>query len=327
MRTLRILQESWPIRGGFTISRGAKHEAQVVVAHITDGHHTGRGECVPYARYGESINQVTQQIEALGGRIAQGMTRAQLQDACPPGAARNALDCALWDLEAKLAGRPVWELAGLAAPQSCVTAYTLSLDTPAAMGAAASQAAQFPVLKIKLGADAILESVAAVHAGAPNAKLIADANEAWNMDILRAVITRLHELNVVLIEQPLPAGNDEALAGISWPVPLCADESSHGISNLAYIRERYSHINIKLDKAGGLSEALALARAASGMGLGLMIGCMVGTSLAMAPAVLLAGLAEYVDLDGPLLLEEDRPGGLRFDPGGVLHPPSPALWG
>ncbi len=328
MRHLHLAQENWPIRGSFTISRGAKREAQVVVASIAEGAHTGRGECVPYGRYGESIASVLAQMDALQSPIAAGMTRAQLQDACPAGAARNALDCALWDLEAKQRGVPVWKLAGLiAAPGPCVTAYTLSLDTPEAMAAAAANAAQFPVLKLKLGAADVIECVRAVHQAAPQAKLIIDANEAWDLALLQEVSPRLKALNAVLIEQPLPAGADDALAGYEWPVPLCADESCHEIAGLAQLRGRYGLINIKLDKTGGLTGALALAQAARTQGFGIMVGCMVSTSLAMAPALLLAGLADFVDLDGPLLLQQDRAGGLRSAPGGILYPPDPALWG
>jgi len=327
MRSLRLDQENWPIRGGFAISRGSKRQAQVVVASISEGGAVGRGECVPYARYGESIASVVAQIEAVRSRIETGMGRAELQNAMPPGAARNALDCALWDLEAKLTGEPVWKLAGLEAPRPCTTAYTISLDTPAAMGAAAAKAAQFPLLKLKLGTDLVIETVSEVHANAPDAKLIVDANEAWDVELLKRVSPRLKQLNVALIEQPLPSDKDAALAGINWPVPLCADESCHGVDGLAQLRGRYGLVNIKLDKTGGLTAALELARAAQVMRLGIMVGCMVGTSLAMAPAVLLAGLAQYVDLDGPLLLERDRAEGLKFGPGGVLHPPGPALWG
>lgn len=327
MRTLQINPESWPIRGGFSISRGAKHAAQVVVVTISDGAHSGRGECVPYARYGESINGVVTQIEALAPRIAQGMQRTELSATCPAGAARNAIDCALWDLEARQSGRPVWRLAGLAEPKPCITAYTLSLDTPAAMAAAAARAAQYSILKLKLGAGAVIETIAAVRAAAPAARLIIDANEAWDMALLREVSPHLAALNVALIEQPLPADADQALAGETWPAPLCADESCHDTGSLAHLRGRYSHINIKLDKTGGLTEAIALAHAARAGGFKIMVGCMVGTSLGMAPAMLLAGLAEYVDLDGPLLLQQDRAAGLRNGPGGVLYPAEPELWG
>jgi L-alanine-DL-glutamate epimerase-like enolase superfamily enzyme len=327
MRCLAIIEESWPIRGSFTISRGAKREAQVVVAQISEGGHSGRGECVPYGRYGETVASVRLQMEALTPEIEAGMSRTDLQRACPAGAARNALDCALWDLEAKQASTPVWQLAGLAPPRPCITAYTLSLDAPEAMAHAAARATEFPVLKLKLGAQAVVETIEAVHRAVPDAKLIVDANEAWDLPLLQQVSPRLKELNVVLIEQPLPAGMDDPLAGRDWPVPLCADESCHEAGGLASLRARYRLINIKLDKTGGLTGALALARAAKEMGFGIMVGCMVSTSLAMAPAMLLAGLADYVDLDGPLLLQRDREGGLRSETGGVLHPPEPALWG
>lgn len=327
MRTLRIIEESWPIRGSFTISRGAKREAHVVVAQISGGGYSGRGECVPYGRYDESIASVRMQMETLRSGIEAGMNRTELQAACPAGAARNALDCALWDLEARQTRTPVWQLAGLTPPRPCITAYTLSLDAPQAMAAAAASARQFPVLKLKLGAQAIIESIAAVHGAAPEAKLIIDANEAWDLPLLQAVSPRLKELNAVLIEQPLPAGRDDGLAGHAWPVPLCADESCHETGSLAHLKGKYGLINIKLDKTGGLTGALALARTAREMGFGIMIGCMVSTSLAMAPAMLLAGLADYIDLDGPLLLQRDRADGLRSEPGGVLHPPSPAFWG
>ena len=327
MRSLHVAPESWPIRGSFTISRGSKREALVVVATLSEGAHTGRGECVPYGRYGETVASVLEQISALKPRIEAGMTRARLQVLCPAGAARNALDCALWDLEAKQRSTPVWKLAGLAEPGPFVTAYTLSLDTPAAMAAAAAGAAQFSVLKLKLGADAVIETVSAVHKASPRAKLILDANEAWDMAHLQAVSPRLKALNAVLIEQPLPAGADDALAGHDWPVPLCADESCHGIEGLAQLRPKYGLINIKLDKTGGLTCALALGRAARHLGFGVMVGCMVSTSLAMAPATLLAEMADYVDLDGPLLLRQDRADGLRSTAGGILHPASPALWG
>lgn len=327
MRSLRIIEESWPIRGGFTISRGAKREAQVLVAQLSEGAHTGRGECVPYGRYNETMASVRAQMEALHSAIEAGMGRDALQAACPAGAARNALDCALWDLAAKQTGVPVWKLAGLAPPRACVTAYTLSLDAPEAMARAAAGAMQFPLLKLKLGAEAILESVTAVHRASPGAKLIIDANEAWDPALLKQVSPHLKALNAVLIEQPLPAGADDALAGHDWPVPLCADESCHEAASLAGLKGKYGLVNIKLDKTGGLTGALALARAAREMGFGIMVGCMVSTSLAMAPAILLAGLADYADLDGPLLLERDREGGLRSESGGVLHPPGPDLWG
>lgn len=323
---LSVSVESWPIRGVFRISRGAKTEAEVVVATIESGGFRGRGECVPYRRYGETLDSVVTAIEALRPRLHADFSRAALQSSMPAGAARNAIDCALWDLEAKRAGTSVAALAGLAAPRPVLTAYTLSLDTPQAMAEAARAAAK-PLLKLKLGGDdADLARVAAVHAAAPGARLIVDANEAWAAGDVLPLARALAPLGVVLIEQPLPAGADEALAGIDSPVPLCADESCHTAADLPRLVGRYSHVNIKLDKTGGLTGALLLADAAEAAGLGLMIGCMVGTSLAMAPALLLAGRADFVDLDGPLLLDRDRVPALAFE-GAVIQPPAPALWG
>lgn len=323
---LSLSVESWPIRGVFRISRGAKTEAEVVVATLESGGRLGRGECVPYRRYGESIDTVRADIERLAPALEAGLDRSALQGLLPPGAARNAVDCALWDLEAKLAGKPAHELAGLPAPAPVLTAYTLSLDTPAAMAAAARAAAK-PLLKLKLGGDALdLERVSAVHGAAPEARLIVDANEAWTASDVLPLAQALAPLGVALIEQPLPAGADDALFGIASPVPLCADESCHTAADLPRLVGRYSHVNVKLDKAGGLTEAIRLADAAAASGMGLMIGCMVGTSLAMAPALLLAGRAEFVDLDGPLLLARDREPALGFE-GAVISPPLPELWG
>lgn len=323
MQTLHAKLESWPIRGSFAISRGSKRTAEVITVTISDDGFSGQGECVPYAHYGESTASVLAQIKALDPTL----TREQLDSACPPGAARNAIDCALWDLQAKQTGIPVWQLAGLAQPEPCQTAYTLSLDTPDAMAHAAAKARNFPLLKLKLGSENILRTVTAVRRAAPDSKLILDANEAWDADILRDRAPRLAELGVALIEQPLPADRDAELQGMPRPVPLCADESCHGPDSLAHITGRYDLINLKLDKTGGLTAALTLARAAREAGLGIMVGCMVGTSLSMAPALLLAGLADYIDLDGPLLLERDRPDGLRYGASGIVHPPAPGFWG
>ena len=326
-RTLTVRREFFPIRGSFRISRGAKTEAGVVVAEIRDGEALGRGECVPYARYGETLEGVIAAIEALGPAVAAGLGREELDRALPPGAARNALDCALWDLEAKFTGVPAWRLAGLGAPPvPVVTAFTLSLDTPDAMAEAACAASDRPLLKLKLTGDGDLERVAAVRAAAPSARLIADANEGWSLEQLRAFAPALAALGVELIEQPLPAAADGALAGFASPVPLGADESCHGRDGLERLRGRYRVLNIKLDKTGGLTEALRLKRAAEDAGFGVMVGCMVATSLAMAPALLVAQGALLVDLDGPLLLAVDRAPGLRYQ-GAVVHPPEPALWG
>ena len=324
-RQLHIAVERFPIAGRFVISRGAKTEAVVVVATLVEGGFRGRGECVPYARYGESLESVVAQIESLRQTIEAGLGREDLQTILPPGAARNALDCALWDLEAKASGVPVFRQAGLAPPAPVTTAYTLSLDTPEAMAAAAKAAAR-PLLKLKLGGDGDAERLAAVRAAAPHAQLIVDANEAWSPAHLAGHFAACAAQGVALIEQPLPAGADTILAEIAHPVPLCADESLHDRGDLAALRGCYEAINIKLDKAGGLTEALALAADAERLGFQCMIGCMVASSLAMAPALLLAGRADYVDLDGPLLLAQDRPDGVHYD-GARVYPPTPALWG
>lgn len=324
---LTVRAESYPIRGSFRISRGAKTQALVVVARIdADGHH-GRGECLPYARYGESVEDVVALLRAQADAVAAGLDRAALQTLLPPGAARNALDCALWDLDAKRRGIPVWRLAGLAAPPAPVaTAYTLSVDTPDAMARAAAEVAHLPVLKLKLTGDGDRDRVAAVRAAAPAARLIVDANEGWSAEQLRRDAPALAALGVELLEQPLPADGDAALADGPWPLPIGADESVHGLASLERLVGRYAVANIKLDKTGGLTEALAMADACEQAGLKIMVGCMVATSLAMAPAHLLAQRAAYVDLDGPLLLAHDREPGLRYD-GVLAHPPTPDLWG
>ncbi|WP_112312102.1 N-acetyl-D-Glu racemase DgcA [Pseudogemmobacter bohemicus] len=319
---ITVTTETFRLAEVFTISRGSKTEARVVAVRISRGGATGIGECVPYARYGESLESVMAQIAAL----PQGIGRAALQQALPPGAARNAVDCALWDLEAKASGRRVWDLAGLPAPGPVTTAFTLSLAEPAAMEAAARAQADRPVLKIKLGTPDDMPRLEAVRRGAPKAKLIIDANEGWSADIYQDLAPRLVEMGVVLVEQPLPAGQDEVLADMARPLPVCADESCHDRHSLPLLQPRYDVINIKLDKTGGLTEALALREEAAKQGFGVMVGCMVGSSLAMAPAVLLAQGAAHVDLDGPLLLAEDRPHPLHYTLS-QLHPPERQLWG
>jgi L-alanine-DL-glutamate epimerase-like enolase superfamily enzyme len=324
---LAVRTETWPIAGSFAISRGAKTEARVVVVELRDGQAHGHGECVPYPRYGETLEEVARLIEAQRALLQAGLDRAALQTALPAGAARNALDCAFWDLEAKRSGRRAYELAGLPPPHSLVTAYTLSLGTPAAMAEAAERAAERPLLKVKLGGGADdAERLRAVRRAAPAAELIVDANEGWTPADLDANLAACADLGVSLVEQPLPAGGDAALAARPHPVPVCADESVHDRASLAALVGVYDAVNIKLDKAGGLTEALALAAEAERLGLTVMVGCMVSTSLAMAPAILLAQRARYVDLDGPLLLARDRPGGLRYV-GSRVEPPDPALWG
>jgi L-alanine-DL-glutamate epimerase-like enolase superfamily enzyme len=325
-RTLRARAESWPIAGGFATSHGARGEARVIVAEIGEGEFVGRGECVPYPRYGESVAGVLAAIESLSGEIAAGVGRPELQHLLPAGAARNALDCAFWDLEAKRAGRRVWELADLPQPRPLVSAYTISLAAPEAMAEAARRAAHRPLIKAKLGGDGDEARIKAVRAAAPKARLIVDANEAWRPDRLAPLMEACAQARVEMIEQPLAAGADGALADIERLVPVYADESVHTRADLARTAGLYDGINIKLDKTGGLTGALALAAAAEAAGLPTMVGCMVATSLAMAPAMQLAQRANIVDLDGPLLLVKDRAPGLRYEDS-LLYPPEPALWG
>lgn len=325
-RSLEVSVERWPIAGGFTISRGTKTEAVVVVATIREAGILGRGECVPYARYGETVEGVGEAIAAMADAIGAGLSRAELATRMAAGAARNAIDCALWDLEAKRTGEPAWQLAGLAPPRPLVTAYTLSLGTPDAMHEAARKAAHRALLKVKLGGPGDAERIAAVRAGAPDARLIVDANEGWSTADIEPLLAACAAAGVELVEQPLPADADEVLADIARPVAVCADESAHDRASLAGLSGRYDAVNIKLDKTGGLTEALAMADAAAADGLKLMVGCMLATSLAMAPAMLVAQRADWVDLDGPLLLARDRDPGLRYD-GSEVHPPEARLWG
>lgn len=306
----------------FTISRGSRTEAKVLTVSVSDGGYRGWGECVPYARYDETLDSVTAEIEGL----PTDLTREGLYDLLPAGAARNAVDCALWDLEAKRAGRRVWELAGLPAPGAEITAYTLSLAEPEQMRAQAAKHAHRPLLKIKLGTPDDMPRLEAVRAGAPSSRIIIDANEGWSAEVYADLAPHLVRLGVQLVEQPLPAGEDEALIGMERPVPVCADESCHDRASLAGLKGKYDVVNIKLDKTGGLTEALALRQAALAEGYQVMVGCMVGSSLAMAPATLLAQGAMVTDLDGPLLLAEDRDVPLVFDGAGV-HPPKADLWG
>jgi L-alanine-DL-glutamate epimerase-like enolase superfamily enzyme len=324
---LSIRSERWPVAGVFRISRRAATETEVVVVELEEDGAVGRGECGPNVRYGESAAGVVGQLEAVRGAVEAGIDRLAAQTLLPPGAARNALDCALWDLEAKRSGTPAWRLAGLAEPASLVTAYTLSIDTPERMLEAAEAVADRPLLKLKLAGDEHdLTRVRAVSAAAQGARLIVDANEALTPEKLAFLAPRLALLRVDLIEQPLPAGADEALRGFDSPVPLCADESLHTRASLDELAGKYQAVNVKLDKAGGLTEALATAAAARARGLRLMVGCMLGTSLAMAPAALVAQQAAWVDLDGPLLLAGDREHGIRYERG-VMQPAPRALWG
>jgi L-alanine-DL-glutamate epimerase-like enolase superfamily enzyme len=324
--TLSCTVERWPIAGSFGISRGTKTEAVVVVAELADGRARGRGECVPYLRYGETVESVIAQIEAIRPQIESDLDRCALQAVMPPGAARNALDCAFWDFEAKRSGRRAHELAAITAPLPLITAFTISLAAAPEMAKAAEKARSRTLLKVKLGAEGDGERIAAVRAAAPDTILIADANEGWTEGNLVANLAACAQARVALIEQPLPAGQDQALARIERTIPICADESVHDRASLPALAGKYDAVNIKLDKAGGLTEALAMIADAEREKLVIMVGCMVATSLAMAPAILLAQKAEFVDLDGPLLLSRDRADGLFYDDN-FVYPPSPALWG
>ena len=323
---LTVRDERWPIAGRFVIARGAKTEAHVVVVELTQGEARGRGECVPYARYGESVEGVLGEIASVREQVEGGCGREGLQGLLPPGAARNALDCALWDLEAKSSNVPAFRSAGLQRLDPVKTAYTISLGSPEEMAEAARAASRRPLLKLKIGGPDDVDRVEAVRTAAPKARLIVDANEGLDFDGLQRLAPELARLGVMLVEQPLKAGDDAQLEGWDSPVPLCADESLHTRAELADCARRYRSVNIKLDKTGGLTESLALKREARALGLEIMAGCMVGTSLAMAPAMLVAQGAEVVDLDGPLLLARDREPGLTFV-GSMIEPPPASLWG
>lgn len=328
---IRAFEESFPVAGSFTISRGSRSEARVVTVEVECDGFTGRGECVPYARYGENVAGVIETILSLTPDFAAGLDRAGLQARLPAGAARNGLDCALWDLEAKRSGRRAFAPGGLSAPLSAdplpvITAYTLSLGSPTDMAARAARDASRPLLKVKLGANGDLARIEAVRAAAPHSTIIVDANEGWTEEQYEELAPLLVRLGVALVEQPFPAGQDAALAGLERILPVCADESCHDRSNLAALSGKYDFINIKLDKTGGLTEALALEQEARAAGFGIMVGCMLGTSLSMAPALLLAQDADFVDLDGPLLLAGDRATPLSYR-GSLIDPPSQDLWG
>ncbi len=320
--TITVTPDVFRLAEVFTISRGSRTEAQVLTVKVSRDGAVGWGECVPYARYGETMESVTAQIEGL----PEDVTRASLYDHLPAGAARNAVDCALWDLEAKIKGKRVWDILGLPAPQPVITAFTLSLDTPENMKAAAARNAHRPLLKIKLGTPDDMPRLEAVRAGAPDSTIVVDANEGWTAEVYSDLAPHLLRLGVSMVEQPLPAGADDLLAEIERPLPVCADEACHDTATLAGLAGKYDMVNIKLDKTGGLTEALRLREAARAEGYRIMMGCMVGSSLAMAPATIVAQGLEVVDLDGPLLLAEDRATPLLFDDAGV-HPPASSLWG
>ncbi len=324
--SITVHHESFTLSAVFRISRGEKTAADVIRVTVSDGNFTGQGESVPYGRYGESIESVSAELESVRGKLRYVEDHALLPDLLKAGSARNALDCAFWDLRAKISGKSVAELTGLTKPEVCVTAQTISVDTIENMQASARKLAGAPVIKVKLDPDAVVEKIAAIHEVTPDSQLIVDANEGWSVEVLKAVAEPLKACNVVLIEQPLPAAEDAALEDYECPIPLCADESCHTSDNLEELRKRYQSVNIKLDKTGGLSEAIDLLRRARELDFTVMVGCMVGTSLAMAPAYLLCEGAEFVDLDGPLLIADDRPAGFSFS-SGKMWQPSPFLWG
>jgi L-Ala-D/L-Glu epimerase len=323
---ISVTSESWPIAGTFTIARGSKTSADVVVVEIVRDGHTGRGECVPYGRYNETVPMVMAALEAAKPAIETLQSRTEIPALKLPHAAANALDCALWDVEAKTAGKPAWILAGLAAPRPMITAYTLSLDTAENMAAAAMRAKDRPLLKLKLGRAGDEQRLSAIRAAVPDARLIVDANEGWSPDVLPSMLSACKTFGVELVEQPLPADDDEFLKGLERDCLICADESAHGLESLPQLAGKYDAINIKLDKTGGLTSALALAKAAQQQKLKIMVGCMLATSLSMAPAFLLAQLADYMDLDGPLLLAQDREPAITYN-GSLMQPPPSALWG
>ena len=320
--SITVTKDVFQLAEVFTISRGSRTEAQVLTVRVERDGVVGQGECVPYARYDETLDSVIEEILSLPSEI----TRAALQSALPAGAARNAVDCALWDLEAKKAGVRVWDLLGLPAPKPEITAYTLSLAEPDVMEASARKHSHRPLLKIKLGTPDDMPRLEAVRRGAPDTPIIIDANEGWTAEVYSDLAPHLVRLGVKLVEQPLPAGADDMLAEIERPLPVCADEACHDRASLPSLKGKYDVINIKLDKTGGLTEALALKDAGIAQGYDVMVGCMVGSSLAMAPATILAQGVAFTDLDGPLLLAEDRDEPLNFDEAGV-HAPKPELWG
>lgn len=324
--SMKVTHEAWPLRDVFAISRGKKKQADVVVVALQIDGTVGRGECVPYARYGESVSSVIAQIHGLSQAIADGLTQKELAQVLPPGAARNALDCAFWDLRCKQTHRAIWQHLKLPVPQPILTAYTLSLDTPENMRAKARQNAHRPLLKLKLADGQDVARVAAVREGAPSSTLIVDANESWNPALYESMIEAFVTLGVAMIEQPLPAHADDALTTLPRPIPICADESCHDRHSLPKLAGRYDVINIKLDKTGGLSEALQLRELAQQQGFQVMVGSMVATSLSMAPALLVAQGTAYADLDSPLLLQRDRAHGLTVD-GSFLAPSTTGLWG
>lgn len=321
-----LRQEQWPLSGVFRIARGARTQAEIVTVELTHNGAQGRGECVPYPRYGESTQSVAAQLEAIRPRVELGIDLEEAQTLLPAGAARNALDCALWDLRAKTTGKRVWELAGMSAPKPVLTAYTISLDTPEIMAQAARDAVGRPLLKVKIGGPGDIDRIRAVVSSRPDARLIVDANEGLSEESLPELLLQARALNIDVIEQPFATGKDARLGTVAAPVAICADESFHTSADIEKLLQNYDAVNVKLDKTGGFTEGLKAVRDARAAGMRVMVGCMVGTSLVTAPAVLLAQLADWTDLDGPLLLAKDRDPGLFYDVS-MLHPPEAGVWG
>lgn len=326
LRELNIRHDRFPLVAPFRISRGTRFAADVVAVELRQGGHLGRGESVPYGRYGESVESVIEQMEAVRDPLAAGMGRDELQARLPPGAARNALDAALWDLEWRQTSVPVWAQLARNPHQALVSALTIGIDTPERMAEAATRMADACLIKVKLDASDVAARIEAVRQAAPRARLMVDANESWNIGLLRDMQATLERCGVKLIEQPLPAGADDELLDYSGPIPICADEACHVSADLPRLRGRYQAVNIKLDKTGGLTEAWRLLQAARADGFRIMVGCMVGSSLGIAPALEIAREAEFIDLDGPLWLQRDHPGGVSLKDGWLL-PPAPGFWG
>lgn len=326
MIEIRSRRVDWELQSEFRIAYKSRTHSRTLVVELRDGDLVGRGEALGVSYRGESVDTLAEQLAGLADELAQGMSRTELQTRLPAGGARNAVDCALWDIEAKRTGRRAWELAGIESVRSLTTAYTLGLDTPEAMGRAAASLGKYAVLKLKLAGEGDLERVLAVRKACPRAVLIVDANEAWSEAQLHSLTPQLAALDVKLIEQPLPSGRDEALEGFHSPIPICADESCQTAASLPELLGRYQFVNIKLDKTGGLTAALDLAREARKQGLGLMVGCMSGSSLSMAPAFVVGQLCTFVDLDGPLLAKSDVPNGICYE-GSTMHAPQRGLWG
>ena len=323
---LKVETKVWPLREPFTITRGTMTECEVIVVSLDDGRYVARGEAVGVDYHGETLASMIEQVEQIREKVERGVSRQELLELLPPGGARNVIDCALWDLEAKRSGKRAWELAGIANPKPISTTETIGIRTLSAYEERARQLSSYEWIKVKVNADQPIECVRAVRRGAPNAKLVVDANQAWDVKQLVEIAPALVELKVDLLEQPVPVGGDDGLAGITLPIPVCADEPANTVDDLPHLVERYDYVNIKLDKSGGLTAGLELAHAARAKGMKLMVGCMVGGSVAMAPGMIVAQLCEVADLDGPLLQAADWPNAIEYR-NGIMSLPSRELWG